>query len=172
METATFNNEIVGISDKLYRLAKSILHDGEAAKDAVQDLHLKLWEKRNELGDVRKLPAFAMRSMRNLCLDLLRKSREEEELSLLSEDKSPNPYQESEQKDMVARVRYFIERLPELQRTIIQMRDVEELEIREIAYITEISENAVSANLSRARQKIKMQLLAEMKKEEKTIWTT
>lgn len=170
METAAFNNQVIGISDKLYRLAKSILRDEETARDAVQDLHLKLWEKKKELHEVKNLSAFAMRSMRNLCLDILRKNHIQEEISIFSEDKSLNPYQESEQKDMVSRVHYLIDQLPELQRTIIRMRDVEELEIDEIAYIVNISENAVSVNLSRARQKIRMQLLNEMKKAEQTIW--
>ena len=50
------------------------------------------------------------------------------------------------------------------------MRDVEELEIAEIAFITSISENAVSVNLSRARQKIREQILKELKRVEETVW--
>ena len=64
----------------------------------------------------------------------------------------------------------MIDNLPELQRTIIRMRDVEEMEISEIAYITSLTENAVSVNLSRARQKIREQILNEQKRVEDTIW--
>jgi RNA polymerase sigma-70 factor (ECF subfamily) len=64
----------------------------------------------------------------------------------------------------------MINQLPELQRTIIRMRDVEEMDIAEIAFITSISENAVGVNLSRARQKIREQILKEQKRVEETVW--
>jgi len=50
------------------------------------------------------------------------------------------------------------------------MRDVEGMEIAEIAYITSITENAVSVNLSRARQKIREKILSEQYRTEKFIW--
>ena len=170
MESTQFNSQILNHSDKLFRLAKSILRDGDAARDAVQDLIVKLWEKRYMLDEVENLQAFSMRSMRNLCLDTIRQNRETDELPVEIEFIEPNPYQQTELKDLAARVKRMIDYLPELQRTIIRMRDVEEMEITEIAYITSLTENAVSVNLSRARQKIRDQILNEQKKEEDTVW--
>lgn len=72
----------------------------------------------------------------------------------------PNPHQLIEQKDMTNYVKQLIDKLPELQRTIIHLRDVEGLEISEIATITATTENAVSVNLSRARQKLRKELMA------------
>ena len=71
---------------------------------------------------------------------------------------------------MVERIRVMIDCLPELQRTIIRMRDVEGMEISEIAFVTTLSENAVSVNLSRARQKIREQILNEQKRVDQTVW--
>ena len=122
------------------------------------------------LDEVENLQAFSMRSMRNLCLDTIRQNRETDELPVEFEYIEPNPYQQTELKDLAARVRWMIDHLPELQRTIIRMRDVEEMEISEIAYITLLTENAVSVNLSRARQKIRDQILNEQKKVEETVW--
>jgi len=170
MESTQFNSQILNHSDKLFRLAKSILRDGDAARDAVQDLIVKLWEKRYMLDEVENIQAFSMRSMRNLCLDTIRQNRETDELPVEFEYIEPNPYQQTELKDLAARVRWMIDHLPELQRTIIRMRDVEEMEISEIAYITLLTENAVSVNLSRARQKIRDQILNEQKKVEETVW--
>ena len=170
MESTQFNSQILNHSDKLFRLAKSILRDGDAARDAVQDLIVKLWEKRYMLDEVENIQAFSMRSMRNLCLDTIRQNRETDELPVEFEYVEPNPYQQTELKDLAARVKWMIDHLPELQRTIIRMRDVEEMEIPEIAYITSITENAVSVNLSRARQKIRDQILNEQKKVEDTVW--
>lgn len=170
MDSTQFNANILSLSDKLFRLAKSMLRNTEAAQDAVQDLSMKLWEKRNNLDDVENVPAFTMRAMRNLCLDTIRKQGDEDELPAEFEFVAPNPHQQAEHKDMADRVRDMIDHLPELQRTIIRMRDVEGMEISEIAYITSIKENAVTVNLSRARQKIREKILYEQKYVEEKIW--
>jgi RNA polymerase sigma-70 factor, ECF subfamily len=170
MESTQFNTQILNLSDKLFRLAKSILRNGEAAQDAVQELTMKLWEKRHQLDEVENIQAFTMRSMRNLCLDTIRQNRDEDELPVEFEYIEPNPHQQTELRDLATRIRSMIDNLPELQRTIIRMRDVEEMEISEIAYVTLITENAVSVNLSRARQKIRDQILNEQKRVEETIW--
>ena len=170
MESTQFNSQILNHSDKLFRFAKSILRNVDAAQDAVQELILKLWEKRNMLDEVENMQAFTMRSMRNLCLDTIRQNREEVELPVEFEYIEPNPYQKTERTDLATRIRRMIDNLPELQRTIIRMRDVEEMEISEIAYVTSLTENAVSVNLSRARQKIREQILKEQKRVEETIW--
>ena len=170
MESTQFNTQILNHSDKLFRLAKSILRNENAAQDAVQELIMKLWEKRSVLDEVENIQAFTMRSMRNLCLDTIRQQRDEDEIPVEFEYVELNPYQQTEQKDIASKIRTLINQLPELQRTIIRMRDVEEMEIAEIAFITSISENAVSVNLSRARQKIREQILKEQKRVEETVW--
>ena len=170
MESTQFNTQILNLSDKLFRLAKSILRNGDAAQDAVQELTMKLWEKRHQLDEVDNIPAFTMRSMRNLCLDTIRQNKDEDDLPVELEYIEPNPHQQTELRDLATRIRSMIDNLPELQRTIIRMRDVEEMEISEIAYVTSITENAVSVNLSRARQKIRDQILNEQKRVEETIW--
>ncbi len=163
MDSTQFNHQILSLSDKLFRLAKSILKDLEAAQDAVQDLSVKLWEKRSQLDDVENMPAFVLKAMRNLCLDTIRKQGKEVDLTDDIEFNELNPLQLVEQNDMVFRIKQLIENLPELQQTIIRMRDIEGFEIAQIAYITSITENAVSVNLSRARQKIREVLFQEQK---------
>lgn len=170
MDTKQFNIQILPLSDKLFRLAKSILRNAEAAQDAVQELNLKLWEKRSKLNEVENVPAFTMRAMRNLCLDTIRQQRDEDELPAEMEFVELNPHQQIEQKDLATQVRKMIDDLPELQRTIIRMRDVEGMEISEIAYVTLLTENAVSVNLSRGRQKIREKIIYEQKRVEETVW--
>lgn len=170
MNSQQFNSQILALSDKMFRLAKSILRSSEAAEDAVQELSMKLWEKRNKLDVVENMQAFTLRAMRNLCLDTLRQQHDEDELPAEMEFVDPNPHQQVEQRDLAARVREMIDRLPELQRTIIRMRDVEGMELSEIALITSLTENAVSVNLSRARQKIREKIIYEQKRVEETVW--
>jgi len=162
MDKDTFYGSVVVLSDKLYRMAKSILLDEELAKDSVQDLYLKLWENRTALNEIENMSSYSMRILRNLCLDKLRKKREMDleicDYSAL-QDNASSIHERVEQKNMATIIKQHINQLPELQRTVIRLRDVEGYEIKEIAYITASTENAVTANLSRARQKIRTCLM-------------
>lgn len=170
MSKAEFEKNVLSLSDPLFRLAKSILYNEDDARDALQELTLRLWERRMEFADIDNIQAFVFRSMRNFCLDVLRKRKENTDFPLEQEYNAPNPYQSTETKDMANRIQDMINRLPELQRTVIRMRDIEELEIKEIAYIMDLTENAVNVNLSRARQSIRERLLKEQQKTERIIW--
>ena len=110
--------------------------------------------------------------MRNLCLAAIRQNKEEAEISTEIMYEGLNPHQAVESVDMATRIIILIDRLPELQRTVIKMRDVEGLEISEIAYITNMNANAVTVNLSRARQKIRELILNEHKRVEEKVWRT
>ncbi|VBB48643.1 RNA polymerase, sigma-24 subunit, ECF subfamily [uncultured Paludibacter sp.] len=162
MDAREFNALFSTLSDKLFRMAKSMLQNTDEAKDAVQDLQLKLWEKRETLDYAENKFTFTLKTMRNLCIDTLRKKHYSENLPQEMEHHAPTPTQQLEIRDMANYASSLIDKLPEIQRTVMRMRDVEEMEIAEIAYITELSENAVCVNLSRARAKIRTQLLKEL----------
>lgn len=165
MNADKFQQQILCYSDVLFRMAKSILKDESKSKDAFQDIVLKLWEKRGQLDAISNYRAFSLTVMRNQCLDILRKEQETEELpkhALLAE---PDPHQHMENNDTIHAVKKLIDALPELQRTIMRMRDVEELEINEIALIMDMNENAVTVNLSRARKKVREQFLHQQRQE-------
>lgn len=170
MNSSQFKTHILAHSDRMFRLAKSMLRNVYAAEDAVQELSLKLWEKRENLVNIENHSAYTLRAMRNHCLDLIRTTHENVQLDADVESLELCAHQQMEQKELVGRIREMIDNLPELQRTIIRMRDVEEMELREIAYITSLTENAVSVNLSRARQKIREKILTEQKQVENKIW--
>ena len=170
MDASMFNSLFTALSGKLYRLAKSMLRHNEEAEDALQEVQLKLWEKHYELDAVENPEGFAMRTMRNLCLDKIRKVHDTSELNEELISKNKNPYEQTELNDLTDRIKGLIDRLPEMQRSIIRMRDVEEMEISEIAYIMNLTENAVTVNLSRARTKVKSQILNELQATNNTIW--
>ena len=155
MDLTTFKEQILCFSNKSFRLAKSILKNADKAQDAVQELNAKLWEKKNSLHEVENMSAFVMRSMRNLCLDTLKQNHTEYELDEKLEYNEPNPYQYTEKNDTTNKIHSIIDNLPEIQRNVIRLRDVEGMEINEIAYIMQMTENAVNVNLSRARLKVR-----------------
>ena len=165
MDTQQFQLHILCYSDKLYRMARSILKDENRSQDAYQDLMMRLWEKRKQLKAIENPQAFLLTSMRNLCVDLLRKQQLNGELPANAEYNAPNPHQLAEQADTVNVISRMIDLLPETQRTIIRMKDVEEMEISEIAEVMSMTENAVTVNLSRARKKLREMILIHQQQE-------
>lgn len=162
MQARDFKTEVLPISNKLLRFARQILQDEEEAKDVLQDIFLKLWQKREELAKVENLEAFAFRMMRNRCLDVIRSRRT---ISLEVVKKNNQPEEESsdtdylENEEMAGLAKRIIAQLPDLQRTIIHLRDIEQLEYEEIAVATEMNVNAIRVNLSRARKRVRDEIL-------------
>jgi RNA polymerase sigma factor (sigma-70 family) len=157
-----FKTDVLPMSNKLLRFALQILQDEEEAKDVLQDTFLKLWQKRDELEKVENLEAFAIRMIRNRCLDVIR-ARRTVSLEVIKHNKLADEVNSDsellENADSVGLIKRIIAGLPELQRTIIQLRDIEQLEYEEISEATEMNVNAIRVNLSRARKKVRDEIL-------------
>jgi len=157
-----FKTDVLPISNKLLRFALQILQNEEEARDVLQDIILKLWQKREELGKVENLDAFAMRMIRNRCLDVIRSRRT---VSLEVVKKHSLPDEESSETDHLeitettGLIKRIIAELPDIQRTIMHLRDIEQLDYDEIAEATEMNVNAIRVNLSRARKKVRDEIL-------------
>jgi len=157
-----FKTDVLPLSNKLLRFALQILQNEEEARDVLQDIILKLWQKREELGKVENLDAFAMRMIRNRCLDVIRSRRT---VSLEVVKKHSLPDEESSETDHLeitettGLIKRIIAELPDIQRTIMHLRDIEQLDYDEIAEATEMNVNAIRVNLSRARKKVRDEIL-------------
>ena len=163
MDRRGFNQLMEHLRPKLYRFALSFTRRTDEAEDVVQEVGMKMWERRDELDALRSVEAYAMSAVRNRCLDYARSPHHHTEEWIESHDTAheQTPYKSLEQADMAAFVRRLIERLPEQQQMVIRLRDVEGYELDEISEILGISEGTVRTNLSRARQKIREELLKQ-----------
>ena len=163
MDKEGFNNLMSHLRPKLYRFALAFVKRTDEAEDVVQEIVIKLWDKRGELDELRSIEAYAMSAVKNLSLDYVHSQRNmTEELSEAHDAAhEQTPYKRLEQTDMAEFVRRLIERLPEQQQMTIRLRDIEGYELEEIAEILGINDSAVRANLSRARQKIREELLKQ-----------
>ena len=74
MNSETFRIKYLSLADTLYRVAFYILEQECEAKDAVQDLYLKLWQKKDELDGVSAPKAYCITLLKNLCIDRIRRS--------------------------------------------------------------------------------------------------
>ena len=167
MNALQFQQQILCYADQVYRMALSITKDESRAKDLYQDLMMRFWEKRDQLRMIENRRAFLLTSMRNLCLDKIRKEPVTEDLPVGVIDELPDPYQSVEQSDTLRYIHRLIDELPDTQRIILRMKEVVELEMEEIAEILSMTENAVTVNLSRARKKMREMIIATQLKERK-----
>ena len=155
IDQQTFQNNIFVHKDKMFRFAKKLLNSEADAFDTVQDTMLKLWQNRAQMPDYENAEAYAMRCIKNECLSRLRHQQviDKYKAAQKPEISTENIYGNT--KDLVLRL---IQQLPEKQRCVLHLRDVEEYEINEIAALMDMEEGAVRINLMRGRQKIKAQL--------------
>jgi RNA polymerase sigma-70 factor (ECF subfamily) len=165
MNKAGFNQLMTQLRPKMYRLALSFTKRSDEAEDVVQEIGVKLWERRKDMASINNLEAYAMSAVRNRCLDYSRSPHNRtadltEAMHAVSRERSP--YKSVEQADMIDFVRRLIDRLPIQQQMVIRLRDIEGYELDEIAEILNMNNSAVRANLSRARQKIREELLKQV----------
>jgi RNA polymerase sigma-70 factor (ECF subfamily) len=157
MNQNEFVQLITPFRDKVFRLAKRLLISTEEAEDATQEVLVKLWNKNEGLNGYGSVEAFAMTITKNYCLDQL-KSKRATNLSIVHTnftDREPSLYKKVEDNDSLNWVEKIINQLPEQQRVIIQMRDIEQYEFDEIAKILGMNETAIRVALSRARKTIR-----------------
>jgi RNA polymerase sigma factor (sigma-70 family) len=152
------------IKDKLYRFSLRITGNAPEAQDVVQEVFIKIWEKRDDMADIKNTEAWCMTLTKNLSLDKLRlkhnKSKNIEEAHTLSDSK-PTPYTETETNDMVEKVRKLMNQLPEKQKMVMHLRDIEGLSYEEIAENLEMPMPQVKVNLFRARNSIREKITNE-----------
>ena len=164
MEKEQFKKNVIPLRKKLLAYTYKLAGNQVEAEDVVQDVFLKLWTIRDSLDKYDHVEALALRITKNKTLDELKRFRneslEDAEMSgQLVHLTTPDPETIAEQKDLADHVKKLIQSLPPLQQSIIRMKDVEGYELEEIAEITGTTNEAVRVNLSRARKRIKEQLI-------------
>ena len=157
MNSEEFKMQVLPLNTKLYYFALRYLKDSEDAKDAVQEVFVKLWVISDKLGSYSKLKSFIYTVTRNLCLDKLKAKRTYSlpETNKMEPVQSGTPAKELDDYERLQLVKNIIDGLPEQQRHVVQLRDIDECTFEEIAEILDMELNAIRVNLSRARKKIR-----------------
>ena len=150
MQVQEFKERVLPLSQKIYQFALRILRNQHDAEDVAQEICMKLWDSRSELEAIKSIEAFAFRMTRNLCLDKIKRKkpqyyddRETGSARYDEADLAPDPGGSLEMKDTMERVNHIIGSLPEQQRTLVQLRDIEGLEYEEISEITGLELNTI-----------------------------
>lgn len=150
------------IKNKLFRFSLRIVGNSAEAEDVVQEVFIKVWKKRTEMNAYKNIEAWCMTLTKNLSIDKLRSKHRRVDALSDSFDMASNtqtPYQATVTNDTLSRVEQLMSKLPEKQRMIMQLRDIEGMSYKEIAEILNVTVDQVKINLFRARKSIRTQLL-------------
>lgn len=161
MQQSDFLKIVTPFQDKLYRLAKRLLVSREEAEDATQEVLLKLWSKSKAMGSYNNVEAFAMTMTKNFCLDRL-KSKQAGNLKLVHSnyrEEGSSLQKQVEASDSVNWVQKIMQDLPDQQKMVLQLRDVEEYDFEEICEMLDMKPTAVRVALSRARKTVREKLM-------------
>ena len=124
MTAESFKQRYLSLHPRLYRVAFTILKNEDDAADVLQDAYCKLWDNRERLGAVDHPGAFCVTMVKRLCLDLLRSPKSAQksavEEAFIVDDQTP--CEVLEQKEMLGKVRMWMQRLPEKQRRVRELR--------------------------------------------------
>ncbi len=155
MKQKVFRKKILILRDKMLQLALRILNEEQDAEDVVQEVFLKLWITKNSLVDIQSIEAYITTMTKNACFDKIKLKKHNVDIAALVSQKTRCLEQEMDNKEAVNIIKVIIDELPELQRLIITMHDVEDYSTKEIAKNTGSTINAVRMNLSRARKRVR-----------------
>ncbi|WP_028281767.1 RNA polymerase sigma factor [Olleya marilimosa] len=160
MTQSEFLKLVMPFKDKVFRLAKRLLVSREEAEDATQEVLLKLWRNKSQIENYKNVEAFSMTMTKNFCLDKL-KSKQSQNLKIVHsnyQDHNVALQKQIELNDSLQWVAKIIEDLPEQQKMVVQLRDIEQYDFDEIAKMLDMNPTAVRVALSRARKIIREKL--------------
>jgi len=158
MQEISFRNNILPLKDKLFRVALRITFDRAEAEDVVQDTMIRVWNKRDEWSQMESIEAYCLTVCRNLAIDRSQK-KEAQNMPLTTDIEqtiiASGPDDQLVNEERIKIIHQLINELPEKQRVIMQLRDIEGESYKEISNVLQLTEEQVKVNLFRARQKIK-----------------
>jgi RNA polymerase sigma factor (sigma-70 family) len=163
MNLEAFQNRVLPAKNKLFRFAFRMLGSSEEAKDVVQEVLIKVWNGREQMAEVQNMEAWCMRITKNLSLDKLR-SRQRRATDSIDEgfevrQEALSPHENTELNESMLRINQLIAALPEKQRQVIHLRDIEGYSYNEICEMLELDMSQVKVSLFRARNAVREKLV-------------
>ena len=160
MDAREFKQRFMPHYKLLYRVAYHLTSNAQDAEDLLQDLYLKLWQKRDELPDEAMKEAYLVTMIRHLFVDQLRLKRLDTSAELKEEASPPDERSLDHQidaKDEAQQMEGLINELPERDATIIRMHVVDNLSYEEIEQDTGLSQGNIRIIVMRTKKKLKQQ---------------
>jgi len=151
-----YNIAVDQYADNIYRFVLKHLKNEDAARDVVQDTFEKVWIKRDNING-EKVKSYLFTTAYNRLIDVVRKEKYSEDVERIDYYKSQSPIKNM---DLQTILHNALDQLPEIQRTVILLRDYEGYDYTEIGEITNLTESQVKVYIFRGRKKLKQILVS------------
>ena len=159
MTAEDFKQQMMPYARKLYPMMKRILCSDEDTRDALQELMIRLWNKRKDLKDCQNLDAYVAVAARNFCYDVRkRKKLPSSDYSLEIMMPGVNSESQLDASEKLSWVHQVISQLPEKYREVLLMREMDGLSIEEIHHLTGYEMPYVRVLLSRSRTRVREEI--------------
>ncbi|WFP16500.1 RNA polymerase sigma factor [Citricoccus muralis] len=162
-DVASFEELVLRYQTPLFRMAYRTLNSRVDAEDAVQDTFTSAWTKLDQLRQPEAFSSWLYRQCVNRCRDLLRR-RGSQSAALLSSDlldettatsaADTDPVRQAEQSSSMDELGRLLESLPEEQRMVWVLRELQHFSYQQIADALEITEPTARGRLARARKSL------------------
>lgn len=168
-DQAAFRSLVEEYRQQAFSMAFRILCDEEEARDVVQDSFIKIWQKIETFDMKEKFSTWLNKIVANSAIDRLRQIKRHKLVNL---DKAINTIDhfnlditqtEIENKETARLITWISEGLPEKQKIIFILRDLQGVDSSEVQQILDLSETSVKSNLYHARRAIREKLLKAIK---------
>ena len=160
MDAREFKQRFMPHHQLLYRVAYHLTGNAQDAEDLLQDMYLKLWQKRDDLPDEAMREAYLVTMMRNLFVDQRRLKHVDASAELKNEEGPPDDQSLDRQidaRDEVTQVEGLIQQLSERDAKIIRMHLVDDRSYEEIERDTGLSQGNIRIIVMRTKKKLKQQ---------------
>ena len=159
-----FEQKVRQYQDRIYGFACYFLKDDTVAQDVTQDVFIKYWENYDDIDQDRAI-GWLLRVTRNACIDVIRKRKtrrksvtvDSENLDR-AESMQPSPHAEAEASDFDEHLNQALDRVDEPYRSVVVLREVQNLKYKEIADALDMPMNTVKVYIHRGRKKLRKQL--------------
>jgi RNA polymerase sigma-70 factor (ECF subfamily) len=155
MTVSEFNSCVDQYADNLYRFILKTVKDKDIAKDIVQDTYEKLWLKVSDVESTNAKSYMFTTAYRTM-IDFIRREKKKEAWSDGFESIQSEDHQYKGLKQILNEA---VDKLPEIQRSVVLLRDYEGYDYKEIGEITGLTESQVKVYIFRARQTLKNYLV-------------
>lgn len=151
MTVAEYNQCVDSYSDSLYRFILKHIKDEDVAKDIVQDTYEKVWRKVNDIEST-NAKSYMFTAAHHTLIDYTRKAKKQGDFSETVENSLKHEKHYSDIKEVL---NMALDKLPDIQKSVVLLRDYEGYDYSEIGKITNLTESQVKVYIFRARAALK-----------------
>lgn len=156
-DTEQFKRNILQLQPSMQRMAESLLHNEEEAADVVQDCFVTLWSDREKLQHIVNLEAWCITLVKRRCIDVMRRHNPSININERTMTLAEEEANDAEERLQLAMK--LVEKLPDRQRKVIQLKHYDAASTDYIASKLNISQGNVYTLLSRAYNSLKQMIL-------------